>query len=356
MHTELSTIFNAQIPGKRAAISTGPYTHLDHLGPLCALLGMPLLVTEENTYRLAQKFYPQVEAVLKEHRELTLDFLASSFDVLFECGKFWAIELLPLFKLFYQKQMRIVFCPHGNSDKGHSLSSSVPQDISLIYGQQMVDQLKKTGAFDQIGTPIITGNIRYPFYSHHRRFYDELADQHVFSRLDPRKKTILYAPTWQDRENTSSFFQACVTLIDQLSPAYNLIVKLHPLLEEEHPAATCHILAKYASFPHLVLLTEFPPIYPLLARSDLYLGDYSSIGYDFLAFDRPLFFLNPDGKSLFLHRCGIEIPKEAISELRPFLARHLEHNQIHYSPIRRQAYRYAFEETTNLEQVGLRHG
>jgi hypothetical protein len=330
-----------------AALSTGPYTHLDHLGPLCAALEIPLIVTEEHTYRLAQKFYPQIETVLKE--ELPLDFLASSFDTLFGCGKFWALELLPLFELLYGKKMHLVFCPHGNSDKGHSVCTPVPQDIALAYGQQMIDQWKKTGA--QIDTIITTGNIRYPFYRKHRHFYDEIAEKEVFSRLSPHKRTILYAPTWQDQENTSSFLKDCELLIEQLSSTYNLIVKLHPLLEERHPAETCHILTKYEDKQDVVLLTEFPPVYPLLARADLYLGDYSSIGYDFLAFDKPLFFLNPGDQSLFLHRCGMEIPRKEMTSLSAFIAEHLEYNQNHYSEARKQTYFYAFGKEKEEQEI-----
>ena len=35
---------------KAAAISTGPDTHLDHLGVLAALLHIPLIVPDEKNY------------------------------------------------------------------------------------------------------------------------------------------------------------------------------------------------------------------------------------------------------------------------------------------------------------------
>lgn len=38
-------------------------------------------------------------------------------------------------------------------------------------------------------------------------------------------------------------------------------------------------------------IEDFPPIYPLLAQMDLYIGDMSSIGYDFLSFKRPMILL-----------------------------------------------------------------
>src|SRR5207245_2083360 len=99
---------------RAAAVSTGPYTHLDHLGPLAALLEIPLIVTDERCYQLAKTFYPQAKVVFITPADLSLDFLAQNFDLLFGCGKYWCLELQPLFELLYRKKMRFVLCPHGN--------------------------------------------------------------------------------------------------------------------------------------------------------------------------------------------------------------------------------------------------
>ena len=62
------------------------------------------------------------------------------------------------------------------------------------------------------------------------------------------------------------------------------------------------------------VLIEFPYIYPLLEFCDIYLGDCSSVGYDFLHLNRPMYFLNPHNRdsnhnSCFLHQYGVVIPK-----------------------------------------------
>ena len=62
---------------RSAAISTGPDTHLDHLAPICALLEIPLIVTEEKNLILAEEFYPKIQTLFMEPAELNLDFLAS---------------------------------------------------------------------------------------------------------------------------------------------------------------------------------------------------------------------------------------------------------------------------------------
>ena len=313
-------------PKRSVAIITGPQTHLDHLGILSAELKIPLIVTEEETFQLGKRFYPDLDIHLKGLDELSIEYLAQNFDVIFETGKFWAVELGPFFELLFRKKMRFVFCPHGNSDKGHSLQNHVDQDISLVYGDHLYDHLKKTGAVKKIRHILKTGNYRYPYYLRHRLFYDTLTDKIVFQRFQNSKPSILYAPTWHDEENPTSFFSATDALIEQLSSSFNLIIKLHPFLADRHPADVYRILSRYENHPSTLFLTHFPPIYPLLSRCALYLGDYSSIGYDFLKLNKPLYFLNPK-KTLDpspLHTCGLQIPENAWNTLNEFIASIIE--------------------------------
>ena len=329
-----------------AAIITGPETHLDHLGVLSSLLQIPLIVTDEKTYTLAKKCYPDLDVSLKGLDELTIGYLAENFDALFETGKFWAAELRPFFELLYRKKMRFVFCPHGNSDKGHSLQNHVEQDISLVYGDHLSDLLQRTGAAEKIKHFVRTGNYRYSYYLKHRAFFDALAEENVFCRFKNKKPTILYAPTWQGQENPTSFFSATDALIEQLSSNFNLVIKLHPFLLEDHPASVFQIMARYENHPSALFLTDFPPIYPLLARCDLYLGDYSSIGYDFLKSNKPLYFLNPKQSASLspLQTCGLEIPADQGNKLNEFLNRTLEENQKTFSEQRQKIYFHAFGE------------
>ena len=74
-----------------SAISTGPETHLDHLAPLCALLEIPLIVTQEMHFELTRRFYPMVEVRYIPLENLTLDFIAHHFSAIMTCGKFWAL-------------------------------------------------------------------------------------------------------------------------------------------------------------------------------------------------------------------------------------------------------------------------
>ena len=338
---------------RMVAILTGPDTYLDHVGVLSQILQIPLIVTEEETFLSAKEFYPGLDIHYMEMADLSLHFLAENFEVIFQSGKFWNVELKALIELLYRKKLRFVFCPHGNSDKGFSLANHTPQDLSLVYGEHMLSLLKNTGALDHISQICATGNYRLPFYSNHKEFYDCLAKKRLGNKLNLSQKTILYAPTWQDGENPSSFFSSCEKIISALEGDYNLIIKIHPFLEQFHPAETFAVLSQFENRQGTIFLTKFPAIYPVLALSDIYIGDFSSIGYDFLAFDKPLFFLGDVTKKntpgYFLHQCGIQIPPIENVDLKAFLQQHMSECENVYRAKRKEIYEYAFGEEKNFE-------
>lgn len=304
--------------GKAAAISTGPDTHLDHLAFLCALLKMPLIISDANIYGTAKEFYPQVSLAYHDYLQLSADFLAR-FDTIFECGKFWTLELSPIFELFYQKKMRFICCPHGNSDKGSALNlQHIPLefDVMLTYGDHMHQLITKTGTLNDQCALICMGDLRYQFYLKHRSHFDRLASNKIFQRFSNKKPYVLYAPTWNSEESPSSFLHVSESIIKQLSSDYHLIIKLHPLLEEHEPGLTWHFIGKYEDHPDILILREFPAIFPILEKIDLYLGDFSSIGYDFLRYNRPMFFIAPQSKATLLHQCGVLLTQNDIDQLK----------------------------------------
>ena len=64
-----------------------------------------------------------------------------------------------------------------------------------------------------------------------------------------------------------------------------------------------------------------PLCYPFLDLADAYVGDMSSLAYDFLAYDRPMFFTNAtagsatDAAESRLFDCGTVIPPERYDAL-----------------------------------------
>jgi len=284
-----------------AAFNTGPDFHLlDHIAPLAASLQIPLFIQEEKNLSLARKYYPHVET----HYILDIDlsYFAHHFDALFEC-KYWLPHLKKLFLDLFRKEMKLIFCAHGQSDKGYAAPLLAPysyHDLNLVYGPLLQQMLHELG----ISAPTFsTGNYRLSDYLRHQNFYDTLADREVFSHL-PKNKTLLYAPTWNDADHATTFFQSIPALLSSLPSHWNLLVKVHPLLEQREPAHYYRIAALLEKTPRTHLVSEFPLVYPILARADAYLGDASSVGYDYLFFQRPMFFLRSHGK---LTTCGTYI-------------------------------------------------
>lgn len=293
-------------------------------------------------------------------RDCSLQYLANSCELLLVSCKHWARELAVLTYTMFNKKLRVCYCPHGNSDKGSLNPSSdllINQDLSLVYGNHMKDMLSSRGVLQSLQGVITTGNYRHAYYLQHQKFYDDLVEKDIFSKCPEAKKIILYAPTWQDPENSTSFFEACDPIIQQLPDDHFLIVKLHPNLENEDPAKVYRLLGKYEHIKNVLFLIQYPLVYPILNRVDIYLGDFSSIGYDFLCFNRPMFFFHPTTRKrnadlgLFLFQCGVEIPPQAYSNIYAFIEKSILDKEEELKKKREEIYSYTFEKNISLKQM-----
>ena len=318
--------------------------HLDHVGPFCALIEIPLIVTEEEIASLARKYYPGLEVIYWDYIQVPHN-LVQQFDTIFSSMPrplFEDVFFLPM-KLA-RKEISTVWLPHGNSDKGHAsifMEGLQHDHYALVYGKKMIDFLQEKKVFHQLKSCITIGNFRYTYYLKNKAFYDALAEQ----LLPFDKKVILYAPTWKDKENSTSFYEACSILIDNLPEQYHLVIKLHPNLND---LETDRIFYRYENAPRVLFLKDWPPIYPLLNKAAIYIGDMSSIGYDFLTFNRPMFFLNQNNRDLlhdrglFLHQAGVSLTPEEYPQIYTIIE---EEDKEHLSAIRQEIYSYTFGDT-----------
>lgn len=325
--------------------------YTEHLAVVCILMDIPLLFIDAHDYNLGTRYYPGLKAELLNFQEFSPEYLIAHYDVLF-MSDLWDKNVFhtkfgPL-ESQYNKVLRHVHCPHGFSDKGFYLQKCAEEDIALLYGQNMIDQLKFHKVWEDLSYYVISGNYRYTFFKQHRAFYDAIIEKEVLSDFAKKQPVILYAPTWIDLENSTTFFDTSYEILGNLPDHYNLIVKLHPRLEFDDTANYHRILGKFADKPNILFLKDFPLVYPLLAHTDIYLGDMSSIGYDFLPFNRPMFFLNKqnrDPKSdrgLYLFRCGVEIKSEAFPRLYQIIETNLKNDQERFGTIRKEVYNYTF--------------
>lgn len=246
--------------------------HLDHLAALCQFLNIPLVFTSASLEMVAKTFYPSLKTLCFSELNFATEILRS-FDTLFSALP--EKMLAPLF--FFEEALtgkKLITCwlPHGNSDKDN-LEGLVGEKRLLTYGPQMETILRNKGILTE-ENGVTIGNLRAHLF-------------HNFPLKEEKKKKfhILYAPTWNARDVLSDLS----TLLQNLPSDCFLTVKLHPnTLDNPRYIGLKELYAKKSN---LSFLETYPLIFPLLKGVDLLLTDGSSVAYDFLYFDRPIFFL-----------------------------------------------------------------
>ena len=122
-------------------------------------------------------------------------------------------------------------------------------------------------------------------------------------------------------------------------------------------ARVYEIVGKYEDKPNIVMLSDYPLIYPLAAACDLYIGDRSAVGYDFLAFNKPMFFLNQTGRdpasdrSVYLYRCGTVITPDRYDDIFGIIDATLPSDHERFGAVRKEVYDYTFGPERPFEDV-----
>lgn len=259
-----------------AALLYGHDTHyIDHIAPLAAVLNIPLVVTCEKVLHLIKIYYPDVNVHL-EDPESASRYIYQHFDLLY--------TNLPapfIRKLFFveetmgKKRLPSILLPHGLSDKEVFEGYKEEKNV-LVYGNKMIQALDRFNLLSSLHSTLSVGNYRYLYYKKNKERLDSL----IGTLLPSKKPRLLFAPSWEDKEET-------LQLLAQLEPThYELIVKLHPNSQT--------LSLKKAN---TTVLKDFPPIYPLLNAVDALIVTTSSVGYDALFFPIPLYSFN-DPKGL----------------------------------------------------------
>ncbi len=328
--------------------------HLDHLAPIAYFMNVPMVIDEEFLVETMEKYYPQVNRIYIDHHAKILETLATNFDFLFVSCANYRADLSPLFEVIFRKNIHFWYCPHGNSDK--MVKQFENQKFVFIYGNQMKKRLEEAKYLETYDGVVRTGNYRFSFYRKHEAFYDDIVEKEVFRKFAKKQKTILYAPTWVDQEKSSSYFDVALSIVDQLPDHYNIIIKIHPWLVHQKAGHVAYIEERYRDKPNVVVLPLYPLVLPLLKRTDIYLGDFSSVGYDFLYYNRPMFFFNPSNHikdrsySSYLHHCGIVVPESEYGSIFSFIEKNLA-VQDKLKGARAKTYEDAFGEEKDFDLI-----
>ncbi|HKY03014.1 MAG TPA: CDP-glycerol glycerophosphotransferase family protein [Burkholderiales bacterium] len=171
---------------------------------------------------------------------------------------------------------------HGMSDKTFTYERDWSgYALCLIAGQRQIDRL-----------------MRYP---HNRGMRHVLVGYPKFDRIptlprlfDNDKKTLIYAPTWR-KGGLSSLerFLDEPEIVEGISASYNLIVKPHPnIFNFAREFYDARLVDRLQGLRDIKLIRS-GNVMPWFAQADLYIGDISASGYEWLYFGRPAVFLNP---------------------------------------------------------------
>ncbi len=333
--------------------------HLDHIAALCSILAIPLVVTDTRIEEIAHHYYPMVNTHYLSPAEAGLK-MAEAYDGIFSSLPHDFIDEIFFGATLLGKNIPAsIWVPHGNSDKGHAshfMEGLYREKLLLVYGEKMHNYIiEKVGAHME-HKAIHTGNIRYQFYKENTQFYDTLIKKELASLLQKDKKTLLYAPTWEDAEKSCSLFSVLPHLCESLPKDWNLIVKPHPNTLSD-PTQEQHIASIARQKQNIFLMRETPTIYPLLSQIDAYIGDMSSIGYDFLTFNKPMFFLNDSQRNphsdpgLYLFRCGRVIEPSDYKNIFPIIEKGCAGDQSSFETMQKKTYNQVFGREINISEL-----
>lgn len=368
------SIFDVSSEKKRAKACAllGPYkVFIDHTAPLCALLDIPLITDQPQVKLSYESLYPGLQIKIKKW---DLRYLLENYENVFYAFRphisfAKSVEKAALKEPcnpIWKNKTRFIYHLHGCSDKGYHSSWIAPNshfldmDQILFYGPRMRDIFRDNGVLERMRDHLLVGNYRLSYFQKHQKFFQEAVETAVFSHFEKDQPTLLYAPSWTDPEGSCSLFDSYRVVLDQLPSHYNLILKLHPYLSiktpEYDPKPLYEKLEPYAHKPNIQIVPLFPLIYPLLSRCSAYIGDFSSVGYDALSFDLPLFFINHQKRSLkdkgaYLLRCGEVLDLESLPTLYSRIDKALQKPDDPFYEVKAKTYEYAFGEKKPYEEV-----
>jgi hypothetical protein len=172
-------------------------------------------------------------------------------------------------------------------------------DIYCVTGKLNESKIKRN--LEKLGLKDTVVNVGYP--KSDKLYQGALPGRNdIFSRLhlDSRKKTLLYAPSWDHGLSLREFGTSLVDTILQ-NKDYNLIIKLHPNSfcspqDNNYITLTGGInweqeFSPFMNYPNCAFVKEFK-IDELLTVSDIMITDLSSVALEFLALNKPVIYLD----------------------------------------------------------------
>ena len=270
----------------------GHFGHIDHLAPFCSLYKIPLFLTSKELYKIAKEQYKDIDLILCHPNEVSKEIL-SNYEYLVSTLPRQLINPIFLFdEMMMNKRLQSYFLPHGSSDKDN-MAKLLQEDKIFVYGDRMMQLLPKK----VYKKTIKTGNFRLKYYNLHKEFYTNLVKSY-FPKIE-KGENILFAPSW-DNDEVQKWTTA---LIKHKPENVTLYIKLHPNTSKEGIGMSLPVA--FSDQKGVIFIHDYYPIYSIMPFMQSLFMDISSIGYDFLEFNKPLFFTVKNDQ--LLNKCGLHI-------------------------------------------------
>ncbi len=260
---------------------------IGYITGLLRLLKGTLYTDCRSTYEIVREDFPDIRVKYFDSLKDILKDMENSTKVLilqdFHYSKFSSLK---------KNGVKFVQIFHGTSDKSYNTNREILKyDLVCLSGKKMLEDFEKKG-LNKNKNCIITGNPKTDEIF--RGNYDRNRELEKLG-LDPHRKNVLYAPTWMDGMGNSSFKKFGLKLPDYFPSEFQLTIKLHPNLYLYKEKLVEKLKDKIKNKKNILLLENKREIYnivPILAASDLLITDVSGVSHEFIAFLRPMIFLN----------------------------------------------------------------
>ena len=255
-----------------------------------------------NCQNLTIKYVINDDTLRSDLQNLYGDFFieTNSFRGMFYAlsARVWILNALelPVGGMFLKFRRKIVLLTHGVTSKQAGLAE---KNISLlkrcyyaVIRTNLTYCLTPCPEFNQIVASHFGISERQMLVSGFPRFDPLLRNE--YTMLQKKAEiSVLYAPTWRHYADVKLFpfddfdkdeFERFCT-----AKKIKFYIRVHPRFENMIPK-------EILSFPFVEIFsgTQFPDINDYLPNFDMLITDYSSIFYDFMILDRPLFFFMYD--------------------------------------------------------------
>ena len=305
-----------------------------------------LNIIQEDYPSIRVKYFPTIREILKS---MLIDGIKVLILQDFHFKKFSSLK---------EHSIKFVQVFHGTSDKTYNVNREIIHyDLVCLSGSKMLKDTERRG-LNKRKNCIITGNLKADMIFNKR--YDRDLEIKKLG-FDPKKKNILYAPTWIDGMGNSSFKKFGLNLPEYFPEEYQLTIKLHPNIYHYNTDLVRHLRNKVKERGHIHLLEEKRKIYdivPVMAAADALMTDVSGVSHEYIAFLRPMIFL--DNQNILRFFYGKERKRiwatgdkvKRIKELPKIVRQNIE-NPLRYREIQERFLKeiYDFTDGKTIERI-----